>query len=35
LSVRGEILLAKQSSNIELYQFDRASAALKLRYEFK
>lgn len=35
LSIRGEFLVAKQSSNIELYRFDRASAALKLRYEFK
>ena len=35
LSVRGEVMLSKNRSNIELYSFPRDVYALKLRYEFK
>lgn len=34
-SVRAEISVVKNSSNLELYQYTRNSAALKLRYDLK
>jgi hypothetical protein len=35
LSVRGELLLSRNTSNIELYEYQREVAAVKVRYEFK
>jgi hypothetical protein len=35
LSVRGELLLSRNASNIELYEYQRDVAAVKVRYEFK
>ena len=35
LSVRGEALMSKNRSNVELFSFPRDIVALKLRYEFK
>jgi tetratricopeptide (TPR) repeat protein len=35
LSVRGEMVLSDNQSNIALYQYQRNYVALKLRYEFK
>lgn len=35
LSLRGELLLSKNSSNIELYEYRRDVIAFKIRYEFK
>jgi tetratricopeptide (TPR) repeat protein len=35
LSVRGELLLSKNQSNLALYEYKREVAAVKLRYDFK
>jgi tetratricopeptide (TPR) repeat protein len=35
LSVRGEVMLNQNRSNIDLYEYKRASFAIKMRYEFK
>ncbi len=35
LSVRGELMLADQHSNVPIYSYDRNVVAFKLRYEFK
>lgn len=35
LSLRGELLLSKNSSNIDLYEYRRDVIAFKMRYEFK
>ena len=35
ISVRGELVYAKNASNISLFTYDRTTALVKLRYEFK
>jgi hypothetical protein len=35
LSLRGEVVLSKNSSNLELYEYKRELFAVKLRYDFK
>lgn len=35
LSLRGELLLSRNDSNIALYEYDRGVFTVKLRYEFK
>ena len=35
LSLRGELLLSSNDSNIELYEYRRDVIAFKVRYEFK
>ncbi|MBM3359753.1 MAG: DUF560 domain-containing protein [Betaproteobacteria bacterium] len=35
LSIRGELLLSKNESNIALYEYKREVASIKVRYEFK
>jgi opacity protein-like surface antigen len=35
LSIRGEYRYAKNTSNLELYEYTRHVGALKVRYEFK
>ena len=35
LSVRGELLLSKNDSNIALFEYQRETLAVKVRYEFK
>ena len=35
ISIRGEILLSDNQSNLSLYEYKRNTAAVKLRYEFK
>lgn len=35
LSIRGELSGARNNSNLELYQYTRNSAALKLRYDYR
>jgi hypothetical protein len=34
-SVRGELLISDNRSNLALYKFDRDILSLKLRYDFK
>ena len=34
LSLRGELLLSRNDSNIALFEYDRNLVALKLRYDF-
>ena len=34
-SVRGEVLLSRNDSNIALFEYQRDVAAIKIRYDFK